>query len=174
MSDHGSILGLPLSRAFRTVFTAPPGSKIPVFVHIVSAADDGHKLYVNGDLLAQSSSHRVPQASCALLNPGPNVFAFEGTNVMSAAGVLAKFQVTYSDGTTSTVVTDASWKASENLEQGFETLAFDDRKWGTAYVVNVYGKGGVLGNEYPAQAIPTCPKRKLGESSGWLAAIAYF
>jgi hypothetical protein len=153
-----------VSRTFRKVFQAPQG-KIPVLVHTVSTADNGHKLYVNGNLIAQTDDLHRPQGACALLSPGSNVFALVGSSTGGPAAVLAKFRITYSDGTTSTVVTDPSWKASVTVEKVFTTLAFDDRNWGTAYDVGDYGVGPWR-KLHPAQAMPQCPQLKLGKSSG--------
>ncbi|KAF7375736.1 Alpha-L-rhamnosidase-like protein [Mycena sanguinolenta] len=163
-----TIAGKPAAwavRRFRKAFTAPKG-KIPVFVHTVSTADDGHYLYVNGALIAQADSIVRPQAACARLNPGTNVFALVGSNTAGAtAGVLAKFRITYSDGTTSTVVTDGSWKVgtTSRVYNDFESLAFNDKIMGIATSLGKYGVGPWK-KPHPAQKVPQCPELKPVES----------
>ncbi|KAF7363203.1 Alpha-L-rhamnosidase [Mycena venus] len=151
-----------ISRPFRKVFTAPQG-KIPIYVQAITTADDGHELYINGKLLAKADDLQHPQAACALLNPGPIVFGLIGTNTGGVAALLAKFRVTYSDGTTFDVVTDNTWKGGAKLTKGFETLAFDDSGWGFATSVGEYGVDPWK-RLHPAQAIPRCPQYKPVES----------
>ncbi|KAJ7923091.1 hypothetical protein B0H13DRAFT_1865190 [Mycena leptocephala] len=85
---------------------------------------------------SEMAAKTAPCRACALLSPGPNVFALVGSNTGGPAAVLAKFRITYSDGTTSTVVTDPSWKASVTVERYSQlspsttALGHRIRRWG--------------------------------------------
>ncbi|KAJ7185035.1 hypothetical protein C8R46DRAFT_470298 [Mycena filopes] len=121
--------------AARKVFIAPEG-KVPVLAQILSAADDSHTVYVNGRAVSSATTWGVPQTACSSLNPCLNVFAIRGTNDLgSLAGVIAKIRVIYLDGSSSTLVTDSSWRVDGSVPAGFETLAFDDSAWDTAYII---------------------------------------
>ncbi|KAJ7473505.1 hypothetical protein FB451DRAFT_1134011 [Mycena latifolia] len=123
-------------RSFRKAFMAPEG-KTPVLAHILSVSDDAHTFFVNGRQVS-SGPFGVAQSRCAGLDPCLNVFAIKGENGGGVAGVLATVRVTYSDGTTSTLVTDASWRADLQANPGFEALLVDDSSWSTAYIIGNY------------------------------------
>ncbi|KAJ7473539.1 hypothetical protein FB451DRAFT_293661 [Mycena latifolia] len=120
-------------RSFRKAFVAPEG-KTPVLAHILCVSDDDHTFFVNGRVVS-SGPFAVPRSVCVGLNPCLNVFAVKVQNSGGGpAGLLVAIRVTYSDGTTSTLVTDASWRVDMEVKPGFEGLAFDDSSWNTAYV----------------------------------------
>ncbi|KAJ7305421.1 hypothetical protein DFH08DRAFT_721190, partial [Mycena albidolilacea] len=121
-------------RWFRKVLTAPEG-KTPIYAHILSRAEDVHGFFVNGRAVGSSSPLSVLNWVCVALRPYHNVFAVKAINTGGPAGVLATIQVTYADGTTSTVVTDASWRFKQTFEPGSDTATFDDAHWGTAFVL---------------------------------------
>ncbi|KAJ7726741.1 hypothetical protein B0H16DRAFT_262914 [Mycena metata] len=125
--------------AARKVFIAPEG-KVPVHAQILTAADDTHTVYVNGRAVISTTSWGVPKSACSSLNPCLNVFSVHAANIGGIAGLIAKIRVTYLDGSTSTLVTDASWRVDGSVPAGFETLAFDDSAWATAYVITPYGQ----------------------------------
>jgi hypothetical protein len=86
------------------------------------------------------------------LLPSYNVFAFNASTGASGAhegGLVATILVTYSDGTTDTLVTDSSWRVKSGIPLGFEQPSFDDTTWPVATVVSSYGVApldGVLVN----------------------------
>ncbi|KAJ6613886.1 hypothetical protein B0H10DRAFT_2221866 [Mycena sp. CBHHK59/15] len=94
-------------RAFRKTFS-PPQGKTATLADIIITADDSYILYVNG------------------IQPCLNVFAVDAGNNAGPAGLLATVQVTYSDGGTATLGTDASWRVDPGMTPGFEQLSFDD------------------------------------------------
>lgn len=132
-------------RAFRTTRATPAGltaTKADVLI----TADDSFRLWVNGSLIGategavnewqQSHLYSVDLAAAS------NVFAVRTTNgAGSAAGLIAKIRVHYSDGTSSTFTTGTDWKASKTIDDGFEQPGFDDSAWLPAVQQALYGSG---------------------------------
>ncbi|KAJ7635549.1 hypothetical protein DFH06DRAFT_676141 [Mycena polygramma] len=126
-------------RTFRKAFMAPEG-KTPISAHILSASDDNQVFFVNGRQVS-SGTFGVPRAVCVGLNPCLNVFAVKVDNAGGGpAGFLAAIRVTYSDGTTSMLGTDPSWRVDNGATPGFETLSFDDSAWATSYITGTYDR----------------------------------
>lgn len=139
-------------RAFRRTYT-PPAGKSPSSALVLITVDNLFSLFVNGqfagappnttDVWKQSQIFNVP------LNPGPNLFAVITENLrdattgkeFGAAGLLAAIQVTFSDGTTSFIKSDASWRGVRTVPQDFAAPTFDDSPWNTAVVITPYGTG---------------------------------
>ncbi|KAK0201445.1 hypothetical protein DFS33DRAFT_1439781 [Desarmillaria ectypa] len=66
------------------------------------------------------------------LNPeGDNIFAIAANNTVGDAGsLIATILVDYTDGTTETIVTDATWKTLQTVPpSGWTSPSFDDSKW---------------------------------------------
>ncbi|KAJ6606424.1 lectin [Mycena vulgaris] len=129
------------ARAFRKDFTAPLG-KTPVQADIIMTADNGLTLYVNGEQVGTGGDFRFAERFCVPLRQCLNVFAVTAVNaatVPNPAGLLATIQITYSDGTTSTLVSDATWRASVTVPAGYEQLSYDDNSWASAVVEGAYG-----------------------------------
>ncbi|KAJ6620268.1 hypothetical protein B0H10DRAFT_2432905 [Mycena sp. CBHHK59/15] len=102
------------ARAFRKNFVAPYG-KTPVSADILITVDNSLTLYVNG------------------LEPCLNVFAVTAVNGATApnlAGLLAAIQITYSDGTTSKIVSDTTWRASPCWMPATAEGAYGVGPWG--------------------------------------------
>src|SRR5690349_2574497 len=104
-------------RAFRKTLTS---TKQAVSAEISITADDLYALYVNGKLLGSTTGadNEWQQARRfqTALDPARNVIAVRTNNgAGSPAGLLAVIRVTYADGTTETINTDASWKASKTV-----------------------------------------------------------
>ncbi|KAJ7027801.1 hypothetical protein C8F04DRAFT_1399330 [Mycena alexandri] len=130
--------------AARKVFIAPEG-KVPVHAQILTAADDTHTVYVNGRAVISTTSWGVPNSE----------------NLGGIAGLIAKIRVTYLDGSTSTLVTDTSWRVDGSVPSGFEALAFDDSTWATAYVItpspwSPFGTLPPLAKCEPAASVTLC------------------
>ncbi|MET0493961.1 MAG: family 78 glycoside hydrolase catalytic domain [Actinoplanes sp.] len=132
-------------RAFRATHLAPAGKSART-AEILVTADDLYRIWVNGELLGetqgadnewqQSRLFQVP------LEPDRNVIAVRTNNgAGSPAGLIAKIRVTFTDGTSAVVVTDANWKAAKTVPAGFEAPSFDDSQWAAAVVQAPYGQG---------------------------------
>ncbi|KAJ7126026.1 hypothetical protein C8R44DRAFT_618464 [Mycena epipterygia] len=138
------------TRAFRKTFTTPAG-KTPVLADIIMNGDDDFKLWVNGEEVGGASSWPATQRFCVTLRPCSNLFAATAhTATVNVAGLLSTIQITYSDNTTSTIVTDASWRVNTEVTPGFERPNFDDSSWETAYAFKQYPAGEWGGFYHPA------------------------
>ncbi|KAJ7466899.1 hypothetical protein FB451DRAFT_1259459 [Mycena latifolia] len=126
-------------RAFRKDFTPPLGKSL-IAADIIIAADNRFTLYVNGEVIGSAAGDRWAKRFCVDLLPSFNVFAVQASTTAAANGALiATILVTYSDGTTDTIVSDSSWRASNTVPAGFEQLSFDDIAWPAATTVGAYG-----------------------------------
>ena len=145
---------------FRQDFAAPIG-KIPVSASIIIAADNVYTLYVNGEKIGSGNNFREGQNYCVDLEPGcNNVFAISVLNEPGAGGVatpaalITTISVTYIDGTSSTIVSDAGWRAHSDTA-GFQNVNFDDSAWPYAVVV---------GNaNSPPWGVPSLPSNLCGQ-----------
>ena len=103
-------------------------------------------LWLNGDLLGETAGAENEWQQSHLykvaLRPDRNVVAVRTTNgAGSPAGLIAKIQTTWSDGSTTVSTTGTTWKASKQVPNGFQDPAFDDSGWGAAAVQAPYGSG---------------------------------
>ncbi|CAK5278378.1 unnamed protein product [Mycena citricolor] len=129
------------SRAFRKDFVAPAG-KTPLEADIIITADNSFSLYVNNDLVGSSGDFRYAARFCVPLYDCLNVFAVTATNgatVPNPAGLLVAIQITYSDGTTSQLVSDATWRGAITFPSNYQSLSLDDNPWRPVLVEAGYG-----------------------------------
>ncbi|KAJ6512346.1 hypothetical protein DFH09DRAFT_1374198 [Mycena vulgaris] len=151
------------TRALRKDFT-PPFGKSLVAADIVIAANSAATLFVNGELAGTSNANRYARRLCVSLLPSFNVFAINATTGSTTTGaVLAAIQVTYSDGTTDMLVTDASWRVSNTSPAGFEQLSFDDTAWPLATIFGPYGVA-----PFTTVFIPTTPPSVSLDNAHWI------
>ncbi|KAJ6493896.1 hypothetical protein C8R47DRAFT_1043631 [Mycena vitilis] len=132
----GGIVGL------RKDFT-PPFGKALVAAEMIVTVSDRMQLYVNGDLIGAGTPPNGGAFAgrfCVDLLPSFNVFAVSGhTDAPAGGGMLAAIRVTYSDNTTDTIVSDASWRVQGSPPTGFQQLSFDDTAWSAGTVVGTAG-----------------------------------
>ena len=122
---------------FRQDFNDP---KRAHFANIIIAADDNYALYVNGEFIGQGYNYRQSQSYCVKLDSTTttNIFAVTVQNQGTApnpAALLAAINVIYIDGSSTTVVSDATWRANNQTVAEFESVGFDDSAW--PYAVSV-------------------------------------
>ena len=113
--------------------------KNAVHANFLIAADDNYTLYVDGELIGQGNNYRVSQTYCVKLDSTlhTHIFAVAVQNqgaVPNPAALLVAINIVYTDGTSTTVVSDATWRAN-NDTTGFESVGFDDSAWPYAVVV---------------------------------------
>ncbi|KAF8891023.1 hypothetical protein BD779DRAFT_1799341 [Infundibulicybe gibba] len=68
------------------------------------------------------------------LDPNSNAFAVQAHNspsdtdasAGSYAGLLASIQISYADGNTTTISSDATWRVTQPIPDGFQSPSFDD------------------------------------------------
>ncbi|KAJ7779817.1 hypothetical protein B0H16DRAFT_726385 [Mycena metata] len=122
----------------------PPLGKALIAAEIIIAGNNRFQLYVNGDYLGAGDRPRFGHRFCVDLLPSFNVFAVNASTTVSGSGgvsggLIATILLTYTDGTTDTLVTDSSWRVKQAPPAGWETLGFDDTTWAVATVVGSYG-----------------------------------
>ena len=147
------------SRAFRKTLTSPAG-KSAIYADIIITTDNFYVLYVNGALIGQRTNTNDWQQAgrfCVGLGPTTNVIAVNGTNeAIGRAGVLAAIQVRYQDGTSSTSISDVSWKATSSLPSGFQSTTFNDVSWPAAVISGTYAGYPYAPIPIPAGPIGVC------------------
>ncbi|KAJ7090337.1 hypothetical protein B0H15DRAFT_260486 [Mycena belliarum] len=126
------------ARAFRKDFVAPLG-KTPVQADIIITVDNALTMFVNGAAVGTGENWQNAERFCVALQPCLNVFAVTATNNEFFAGLLATIQITYSDGTTSTIVSDTTWRFSITVPDDYEQLSYDDNNWTPAVAEGAYG-----------------------------------
>ncbi|KAJ3769740.1 hypothetical protein FB446DRAFT_810715, partial [Lentinula raphanica] len=100
---------------FRKTFV-PPQGKTPAFLTLAYAVDNVYTFFINGQEIATES-------------------------VWYTAGSIFDGIVTYTDDSTSPIVSDTTWRTSTSgLPSGFQDLTFDDSTWSPA--VTEGGNGG--------------------------------
>jgi hypothetical protein len=132
-------------RAFRIV-KPTPADKTATSADILITADDSFALTVNGAPVGATEGAVNEWQQSHLyevdLNGASNVFAVRTTNgAGSAAGLIAKIRIHYSDATSTIFTTGTDWKSSKVITPGFEQPAFDDSEWAPAVVQANYGSG---------------------------------
>ncbi|KAJ3826387.1 hypothetical protein F5880DRAFT_1713662 [Lentinula raphanica] len=125
------------SRGFRKTFV-PPYGKTPAFLTIAYAADDMATLFVNGREINTVIGWYIAGTFCVDLAKSGRaiVIAFNATNAdfgLNPAGLLIDGVVTYTDGSTSHIISDTTWRTSiGGLPSGFQHFTFDDSSWSPA------------------------------------------
>ncbi|KAF7303696.1 hypothetical protein MIND_00599000 [Mycena indigotica] len=125
----------------RKGFTPPLGKSL-IAAEVVITASNRFSFYVNGDFIGNGTPvirGRFAQRFCIDLLPSFNVFAVNATDsTVDEAAMIATILLTYSDLTTDTLVSDASWRVHKTVA-GFEQLSFDDTTWPVATVRGSFG-----------------------------------
>ncbi|KAJ6529777.1 hypothetical protein B0H19DRAFT_1384886 [Mycena capillaripes] len=128
--------------ALRKGFTPPLGKSL-IAAEIITTADNQFTFYVNGDFVGSGTPPartRFARRFCVDLLPSFNVFAVNASTTATSDGALiATILLTYSDGTTDTLLTDSSWRVKNGLPAGFAELSFDDTTWPVATIAGAYG-----------------------------------
>lgn len=111
---------------------------------ITITADNRYDLYVNGAYIGSQNNNEpgygweVPEVWHVTLEPGNNliaVFAQDESSASSTAiGVLARIDV----AGTLLDITNTSWKSSQSGPAGWNTLAYDDSGWSSAFDCGAY------------------------------------
>jgi HEAT repeat protein len=112
----------------------------------IVTADNLFSLYLNGKLVGESEADN----NCwgrpkrfdvtSLLVPGRNVVAVEAVNTMPGpAGLIAKLVVARAAAPPLVLVTDETWKSTDEEKPGWEKPAFDDKGWRAAHRTGDFG-----------------------------------
>ncbi|HTY59732.1 MAG TPA: family 78 glycoside hydrolase catalytic domain, partial [Bacteroidota bacterium] len=131
------------TRYFRRVVEIPTANTVAsARLHITG--DNECTVFVNGVEIHRSDDLRmVPDLDLIKrLHPGSNLIAVSVRNVgggPNPAGLIGLLEIRHTDGTVTSVPTDASWKAAGNELPGWEQASFDDRNWVSAKVLGPAG-----------------------------------
>ncbi len=106
--------------------------------------DNHAKAYLNGEFIGENGNFKaLTEISLdQKLRPGDNILAIAVENAGDApnpAGLMALVRWEDQDGQVHTKATDASWKAHEQLEDGWEKAECDDAAWAQAQVLGTNG-----------------------------------
>ncbi len=101
------------------------------------AIDDFGDLFVNGVHIKKtgSATNMKYVDFTKYLKQGENLIAVFARNMASHCGVIAEFKIEYSNGTTDTIITDSSWKASDKAIENWNQDSSVSNDWNQAIIV---------------------------------------
>jgi serine/threonine protein kinase len=129
-------------RYFRRTFDAA-GTPKQAILDII--CDDGFKVWLNdtvvgqGDIVNGGKVQAFPVT--AMIRPGKNVLAVQGTNKTGPAGLLVRLHMLDAKGAFSTIISDENWRVSNQAVDNWQTVAFKDDTWSRARPLADYGAG---------------------------------
>ncbi|HVC95562.1 MAG TPA: c-type cytochrome [Pirellulales bacterium] len=98
---------------------------------VVALADDRMTIYLNGrklgDVEGAKNLVRIDVADSIV--KGTNLLAIEANNAAGEAGVLARLEIVYDDGTSSRLSSDTTWLVSATEQPDWRLPEFDDSQW---------------------------------------------
>ena len=124
-----------------------PANQALARANFLITADDQWLVYVNGQEVGRSSGQTSSWTQAQQLDitrelhPGANTIAVAATNAGGPGSWIGSLGLEYADGTTTDLVTDNTWKASQQDPQGWQNPGFDDSAWVPALNVGPYGSG---------------------------------
>jgi hypothetical protein len=152
------------TRFFRKTFEL---DKVPEHAQLTITADNRFTAWINGTKVGASrvslASNGVDQSwknvvafnITGALRPGKNVLAVEAINTeLSPAGVLARIRQVRSGDTQVVLVTDGSWKVSQEGATGWNAVDFNDKRWTGAKVLGPIGIGDWGNLAFDAATLP--------------------
>ncbi|KAJ7247849.1 hypothetical protein B0H12DRAFT_1124212 [Mycena haematopus] len=185
------------SVGFRTS-VATPGGKVAQSATVLMTADNGFQLYVNGAYIGQSPgvptvpNFAIAQQFTVALDSASNVFNVIASNIAAAgaanagpAGLAGSITITFSDGTTSVVVTDNTWLTGPfttalqfiatpdtALTKSFSLGAMGVQPWGALTgISNALAAPQVPAGPFVSGTVPTVSSASAGASSASLASV---
>lgn len=108
---------------------------------ITVSCDNRHHLYVNGESVGMGTewSHPPTYDILAHLKPGANVIGIEGANEGGAAGLAVKLVITPRDGSPLLLVTDDTWRCSNEAPDDWMNAKSTSSNWSNAKVLGRMG-----------------------------------
>lgn len=173
-------------RWFRKAFDLPEGRKVnKAIAHF--AGDNNYEVWVNGQSVLKGSGW--PQAQTLDITAkitAKNVIAVCVENAGTAAnpaGLIGVIELTLDNGQKQTIVTNGSFKSSDQLMEKFAEVAFDDSVWKAAAVVAKFGDGpwGIVACGSDATVLPARMLRKefaasktVRRATAYLCGLGYY
>ena len=148
--NKGKAPGNNERRFFRKIFTVE--GKVAKATLSFTVDDEG-TAFINARSVVAVPAWDQPASLdvTADIKEGQNILGVRGINHASAAGVVARLELTFADGKKSTVVTDTSWVSFPEDQTGWQQLAFQADGWTKAVSIaklgaapwgDVFGGGG--------------------------------
>lgn len=111
---------------------------------LLAAADNQARIFVNGERLGDWSDFKIANSFAIgkYLRPGKNVVAVSVENLgehPNPAGLLTLIHVPTETIGQVLIISDASWKTTDALQQGWEKPDFDDASWLPAKELGGFG-----------------------------------
>lgn len=133
------------NRMFRKDFTIPQGREVASALCAVSA-DNSFQLYLNAKSAGQGGNFKDATIVDVKeqLQAGKNVMAIKATNQgdsANPAGVLAILKITFTNGQTTLITSDQTWRTTPSEPSGWQNIDFDAAAWPHAKVAGAYGAG---------------------------------
>lgn len=161
---------------FRKTFAAEPTKQVSR-VLLGFTADDRVTAYVNGEKVGYNASWSIGTLVdiTKYFAAGTNQLAFDAVNDSTGyAGMLCKVQISYSDGSSSTVVSDGSgWRVSKTVSDGWTLAGYNDSSWlapdqtDKSFGVSPWGNSAVF--EFQASRAATVLRKEFSADKGEIA-----
>jgi hypothetical protein len=161
---------------FRKLISVRSDSALTGAVLLVTA-DNSYLAYVNGMQVGQGRDYTTvtPLSVISQLLSGTNTIAIAASNSGTSdnpAGLIGKLVLSYADGTQTNLQMDATWKAANALQTGWQQAGFNDSSWTSALVLGSYG----MGPWYTGITVPTALpifRRQFAVNAGLQRALIY-
>ena len=126
---------------FRRRFTLP---QAPGQATLRVACDNHCRVSINGERVAQGDDWAVPTTAevAAKLRAGENVIAVQGSNDGGPAAMALRLEWQIGDAR-GELVSDGSWRCSDDDPDGWDAVGFDDGGWSPVKVLGAVGQRGL-------------------------------
>ena len=129
---------------FRKQFDIPPEKTVSHASLLYANTEFILRLNVNGHVIGAERACVLPfyVDLARYLVSGANCIAahvFRSVGEAPRLGVIAKLQISYSDGTSQTIVSDGSWQATGQVCGDWQCLEMDESAWTNAEVIAPFG-----------------------------------
>ncbi len=129
------------NRYFRMAFDVPAGKTVKK-ADLIALADNDYDASLNGKSVGTGSGWAAltPTEVTARIVPGHNLLSIRAYNESGPAGLAARLQITYTDGTVQRLTTGTTWKTAVEAAPGWQTAAFSDSAWKPAMALASLGE----------------------------------
>lgn len=175
--------------SIRKTFTLNPQKTLQKAVFVFTADDYG-TLYVNGTtaLVIQNITDIWKTGNIVditeVLTEGTNVIAARISNAtVGYAGFVGKLYITYTDGSSETIVTDNTWKLLKSAPANWNKVDFDDSSWNApdqyvSYGASPWSNNVVISNEGDRAAVLlrkefTAKGKNIVEATVYMSGVGY-
>lgn len=134
----------PTGKAFFRTTVRIPSDRTLKQATFLLAADDGFRLFINGHLAGQGSTHKVASSPdvTGRLQPGENTVGVEVTNAgdrPTPAGLIGRLVILFASGDPMIVHVSSEWKTSREAGERWSWNDFDASNWQAAAEIATFG-----------------------------------